>query len=82
LHHGLRKNRMFDNLSAGFDNGVTQFDSSIGGMGGCPFIPGSGGNLATEELLLWGQKENLDCGVSLEDIGALSKYVESTIKAI
>ena len=82
LHHGLRKNRMFENLSAGFDNGVTQFDSSIGGMGGCPFIPGSGGNLATEELLMWGQKENLDCGVSLEDIGALSKYVESTIKAI
>tara|TARA_R100000152_G_scaffold20566_1_gene14625 strand:- start:163 stop:1008 length:846 start_codon:yes stop_codon:yes gene_type:complete len=82
LHHGPRKNRMFDNLSAGFDCGVTQFDSSIGGMGGCPFIPGSGGNLATEELLQWGQKENLDCGVSLDDIGKLSKYVESKIKVI
>jgi len=82
LHHGPRKNRMFDNLSAGFDCGVTQFDSSIGGMGGCPFIPGSGGNLATEELLQWGHKENLDCGVSLDDIGKLSKYVESKIKVI
>lgn len=80
LHHGPRKNRMFDNLSAGFDNGITQFDSSIGGMGGCPFIPGSGGNLATEELLLWGHKENLDCGVTLEDIGSLSKFVENKIK--
>ena len=82
LHHGPRKNRMFDNLSAGFDCGVTQFDSSIGGMGGCPFIPGSGGNLATEELLMWGKRENLDCGVTLDDISPLSKYVESRIKVI
>jgi hydroxymethylglutaryl-CoA lyase len=79
LHHGPRKNRMFDNLSAGFDCGITQFDSSIGGMGGCPFILGSGGNLATEELVMWGEKENLDCGVTIEDIGSLSKYVESKI---
>ena len=80
LHHGLRKGRMLDNLSAAFDCGVTQFDSSIGGMGGCPFIPGSGGNLATEELVLWGEKENLDCGVTMADIGLLSKYVERAIK--
>lgn len=80
LHHGLRKGRMLDNLSAAFDCGVTQFDSSIGGMGGCPFIPGSGGNLATEELVMWGEKENLDCGVTMADIGSLSKYVERAIK--
>ena len=80
LHHGIRQGKMMDNLSAGFDCGVTQFDSSIGGMGGCPFVPGSGGNLATEQLIQWGQKENLDCGVSLGDIGPLSKYVENKIK--
>ena len=71
---------MIDNLSAAFDCGVTQFDSSIGGMGGCPFIPGSGGNLATEELIQWAEKEELDCGVSMEDIKTLSKYVDTAIK--
>ncbi len=80
LHHGVRKGRMIDNLSAAFDCGVTQFDSSIGGMGGCPFIPGSGGNLATEELIQWAEKEGLDCGVSMEDIKTLSKYVDTAIK--
>lgn len=80
LHHGLRKGRMIDNLAAGFDCGVTQFDSSIGGMGGCPFIPGSGGNLATEELIQWAENEELDCGVTMENIKPLSKYVDSAIK--
>ncbi|MAK83984.1 MAG: hydroxymethylglutaryl-CoA lyase, partial [Phenylobacterium sp.] len=80
LHHGPRKNKMFDNLSAAFDCGITQFDSSINGLGGCPFVPGSGGNLATEELVAWSEKENLDCGVSLSDIRPLSKFVESRIR--
>jgi len=80
LHHGPRKGRMTDNLSAAFDCGVTQFDSSIGGMGGCPFIPGSGGNLATEQLIEWGEKENLDCGIALADLKPLINYVEKTIK--
>jgi hydroxymethylglutaryl-CoA lyase len=80
LHHGLRKGKMMDNLSAGFDMGVTQFDSSIGGMGGCPFVPGSGGNLATEHLVQWAEKENLDCGVTSSDLRNLVKYVDSTIK--
>jgi hydroxymethylglutaryl-CoA lyase len=79
LHHGPRKGRMSDNLSAAFDCGVTQFDSSIGGMGGCPFIPGSGGNLATEQLIEWGEKEGLDCGVTMKDIRPLSKYVNAAI---
>ena len=80
LHHGKRKNRMFDNLSTAFDLGVRQFDSSIGGMGGCPFVPGSGGNLSTEDLVKWANDERLDCGVNLEDIGSVSKYVANTLK--
>ena len=80
LHHGLRKGKMTDNLSAAFDCGIDQFDSSIGGLGGCPFIPGSGGNLATEQLVAWGEKENLDCGVSLRDLRPLVNYVDKSIK--
>tara|TARA_R100000455_G_scaffold7203_1_gene2881 strand:+ start:829 stop:1686 length:858 start_codon:yes stop_codon:yes gene_type:complete len=80
LHHGRRKNRMFDNLSTAFDLGIREFDSSIGGMGGCPFVPGSGGNLATEDLVKWGKEEGLNCGVKPEDLGMLSEYVEKTLK--
>jgi len=80
LHHGRRKNRMFDNLSTAFDLGIREFDSSIGGMGGCPFVPGSGGNLATEDLVNWGNEEGLDCGVAPQDLGLLTEYVEKTLK--
>ena len=80
LHHGVRKGKMRDNLSAAFDCGVEQFDSSIGGLGGCPFIPGSGGNLATEELVAWAEKEKLDCGVTLRDLKPLVNYVDKSIK--
>ena len=80
LHHGPRKNKMFDNLSTAFDLGIRQFDSSIGGMGGCPFVPGSGGNLSTEDLVKWANDEGLDCGVKPEDLGTVTKYVESRIK--
>ena len=80
LHHGVREGRMYDNLSAGFDCGITQFDSSIGGMGGCPFVPGSGGNLATEQLVRWGSKENLDCGVTIKDLEPLMKFVNTRLR--
>jgi hydroxymethylglutaryl-CoA lyase len=40
------------NVVAALDLGVREFDSSIGGLGGCPFSPGATGNLATEDLVL------------------------------
>ena len=80
LHHGFRKGRMVDNLSAGFDSGVIQFDSSIGGMGGCPFIPGAGGNLATEQLVEWGEKEGLKCETNSDELNSLVKYVNAAIR--
>lgn len=79
LHHGPRRNRMLDNLSAAFDSGIRQFDSSINGLGGCPFIPGSGGNLATEELVAWGERERLDSGINLEDLKPVSKFVDAKL---
>ena len=79
LHHGPRRNRMYDNISAAFDAGIRQFDSSINGLGGCPFIPGSGGNLATEELVAWGERENLDSGISLDDLKPVSKFVDAKL---
>lgn len=46
LHH--THGRGYDNLKAALAMGVRNFDTSLGGMGGCPFIPGAAGNIATE----------------------------------
>lgn len=44
------------NVTAAMAAGVRIFDSSLGGLGGCPFAPGAAGNLATEDLVLMAQK--------------------------
>ncbi len=46
--------------------GVRRFDSSAGGIGGCPFAPGAAGNLATEDLVLMAQQCGLTTGIDLE----------------
>jgi len=64
LHH--ERNRVTHALSlvrTAIDNGITEFDSSIGGLGGCPFIEKSLGNLPTESLVVWANAHGIDCGL-------------------
>ncbi|HSM57226.1 MAG TPA: hydroxymethylglutaryl-CoA lyase [Candidatus Sulfomarinibacteraceae bacterium] len=51
------------NCSAALSAGVRTFDSSVGGLGGCPFAPGAAGNLATEDLVFLAYKMGLGTGV-------------------
>ena len=52
----------------GIECGISEFDSSIAGLGGCPFVDGSPGNLATESLVKWLTARGYDCGVSIDDL--------------
>jgi hydroxymethylglutaryl-CoA lyase len=51
LHFHDTRGTALANVLAGLDRGITTFDASAGGLGGCPFAPGASGNLATEDLL-------------------------------
>ena len=51
LHCHNTKGMALLNIQKGLEMGVTHFDSSIGGLGGCPYAPGSPGNVATEKLI-------------------------------
>lgn len=53
--------------------GIRQLDSSLGGLGGCPFAPGAAGNLATEDLLLLASQSGLSTGI---DLPALLQAIE------
>lgn len=56
------------NAAAGMAAGVRRFDSSIGGLGGCPFAPGAAGNLATEDLVFMAHKMGFETGVAFESL--------------
>lgn len=54
------------NVFAALDAGVRQFDSSAGGLGGCPFAPGAKGNVATEDVVLLCESAGLSTGIDME----------------
>jgi len=54
------------NVVAGLDVGVDTFDSSLGGIGGCPYAPGATGNIVTEDLVFMLEAMGLETGIDLE----------------
>lgn len=54
------------NVVAGLEEGITTFDASLGGLGGCPFAPGASGNLVTEDLVLMLNSMGLKTGIDLD----------------
>jgi len=63
------------NVLAALQMGVNTIDSSVGGLGGCPYAPGAAGNLATEDLLYMLHGMNIETGVDLEKVVAATSYI-------
>jgi hydroxymethylglutaryl-CoA lyase len=68
------------NVLASLEVGISHFDSSSGGLGGCPFAgPGAAGNLATEDLVYMLDGLGVDHGVSLDGVLAASRYIVDAV---
>lgn len=67
------------NVVAALDAGVTTFDASQGGIGGCPHAPGASGNIVTEDLVFLLESMGLDTGI---DIGALLRAREALAEGL
>jgi hydroxymethylglutaryl-CoA lyase len=63
------------NVSAALDLGFEIFDASAGGLGGCPYAPGAGGNLATEDLVYFLERSGRPSGVDLAKLARASEEV-------
>jgi hydroxymethylglutaryl-CoA lyase/(R)-citramalyl-CoA lyase len=59
--------------------GATTLDSSIGGLGGCPFAPKATGNIATEDLVYMLEGDGIDTGVDLGALIAISEWLEGLL---
>ena len=79
LHFHDTRGTALANVLTALQYGVTTFDSSAGGLGGCPYAPGATGNLATEDLLYMLDGLGIDTGVSLAGVVRASLGIESAI---
>lgn len=56
------------NIIAALQSGVSRFDTSIGGLGGCPFAPGAAGNVATEDVVFMLHEMGIETGINLPSL--------------
>jgi hydroxymethylglutaryl-CoA lyase len=67
------------NVMVGLDLGVREYESSIAGLGGCPFAPGATGNICTEDLVYLLEESGFDTGIDLAALIEVARRVESVI---
>jgi hydroxymethylglutaryl-CoA lyase len=63
------------NAVAAYEEGVRAFDSSLGGLGGCPFAPGASGNVITEDLVFMFEAMGVSTGIDLEKLMSARKIM-------
>ncbi len=62
------------------EEGITIFDSSIGGLGGCPFAPGATGNISTEDLVFMFDGMGIRTGVNIEFLFEASQFLKNNLR--
>ena len=68
------------NVMAGLEMGVSRFDSSLGGIGGCPFVAGAAGNIATEDTVHLMNALGIETGIQIPAVARWSHYLSRKLK--
>jgi hydroxymethylglutaryl-CoA lyase len=79
MHFHDTRGTAMANVLAALEAGVTEFDASVGGLGGSPFAPGANGNLATEDLVHMLADMGIHTGVVLDRVLGAAALVESLV---
>jgi hydroxymethylglutaryl-CoA lyase len=79
LHMHDTRGTALANVLVGLEAGLTTFDSSVGGLGGCPYAKGAAGNLATEDLVYMLEGMGYETGVSLEKLVAAGELAQRLV---
>ena len=67
------------NIIVALDTGITTIDSSVAGLGGCPFAPGASGNVATEDVLYMLNGLGIETGVDLDSLIAAGNFISDLL---
>lgn len=79
LHLHDTRGTALANVVVGLQMGITTFDASVAGLGGCPFAPGAAGNLATEDLVYTLHGMGIETGIDLEKLWQAGQVAEAIV---
>jgi hydroxymethylglutaryl-CoA lyase/(R)-citramalyl-CoA lyase len=79
FHGHNTRNTGYANALAALEAGAQVLDSSIGGLGGCPYAPRASGNIATEDLVYLLEHEGTETGVDLDALIRISEWLEAVL---
>ena len=79
LHFHNTRGTALANVVAALERGVTRFDSSIGGLGGCPYAPGASGNAVTEDLVHMLADMNIETGIDLDALISCARLAQAIV---
>ena len=79
LHFHNTRGMAMANMVAAMDAGMTRFDTSFGGLGGCPFVPGAAGNLSTEDVVHLCDESGIETGIDILKIMELSRHLQTLL---
>ena len=69
--------RALENIAVSLEKGLRVFDSSVGGLGGCPYAPGATGNVATEAVVKMVEDMGYDTGLDLEKLSQVATFAQT-----
>lgn len=79
MHFHNTRGLALANIMAAMEAGMDHFDSSFGGLGGCPFVPGAAGNISTEDVLHMCEESDIATGIDIIKVIALSKKLRGLL---
>lgn len=79
LHLHNTRGMAFANAVAGYEVGIIHFDSSAGGLGGCPYAPGASGNIASEDLIHGFEEMGIKTNISIDQVLEVAKYIQQLL---
>ncbi|HEX6967780.1 MAG TPA: hydroxymethylglutaryl-CoA lyase [Micromonosporaceae bacterium] len=79
LHFHNTRGTALANILTALELGITEYDASVGGLGGCPYAPGASGNVATEEVVHMLHDMGIDTGIDLDALLAAAKLAEELV---
>ncbi len=79
LHFHNTRGMAVANIMAGLQAGIKTYDSSLGGLGGCPFVPGAAGNVSSEDVIHMLDEMNIETGINIDKVIELAEEIEEMV---